>query len=66
MLTRGTGVVWVGRLDVDTILGYVAACRNCFVRFEGDEIDCIQFLDSPADFDKPDPAYEALCTYLGV
>lgn len=65
-LCRGTGVVLIGRRNVDVLLGFVAACRNCYVRFEGDEVDCIQFLDSPADFDKPDPAYEALCNFLGV
>ncbi len=30
------------------------------------KVDCIQYLDNVADFDKPDPAYEALCNFLGV
>lgn len=71
-LCRGTGAVVVNvRPDRQEstrakVLELVEACRNCFVRFEGDEVDCIQYLDSVADFDKPDPAYEALCNFLGV
>ena len=68
-LCRGTGPLVIVGLTANTkwrILSLVEACKNCFVRFEGEEVDCFQYLEHLNDFEKPDPAYEALCNFFGV